>query len=285
MVRSSRFGLIVMLFFGFSMLQLSEARDGDGPPKSSDDQSVRERNQTSLLTAAELKRWSFTSKENGTALRVSAEPLMRWSYFDRGRYYGDVYIVTAEEMPVAVFVMFRWFHPVVRSYVCGTSLGSSGLVASRNGKVRWQPRTSALQWNPLPKAERPAKSRTYRLVQMRRIAQRFSGEVSDSPVADQTTMKKLRLLPQPIYRYSTDAADGAIFAFSNGTNPAVLLCLEADLGPKKIGWRYGFARRWSFESRMKHENKEVWMAPSVRPRTTSDAPYYLSVIPETEFAE
>jgi hypothetical protein len=245
-IRSSRFGLIVMLFFGFSMFQLSEARDGDAPPESSNDQSVRERNQTSLLADAELKRWSFTSKENGTAFSVSAEPAMRWSYFDTGRYYGDLYVVTAQERPVAVFAMFRWFHPVVRTYVCATSLDNSQVVASRNGKVLWQPRTSALQWKPLPKAELPAESRPIRLVQMRRIARRFSGEVSDRPVADQTTMKKLRLLPQPIYRYSGDAADGAIFAFANGTTPAVLLCVEADLSPKTIGWRYGFARRWSF---------------------------------------
>ncbi len=207
MIRSSRFVLVVTLFFGLSMFQLGEAGDGDAPPESSDDQSVRERNQTSLLADAELKRWSFTSKENRTAFSISTEPAMRWSYFDTGRYYGDLHVVTAEERPVAVFAMFRWFHPVVRSYVCATSLASSQLVARRNGKVLWQPRTSAVIWKPLPQTELPAESQPKRLVQMRRIARRFSGEVSVSRVADQTTMKKLRLLPQPIYRYSADAAD------------------------------------------------------------------------------
>ena len=187
--------------------------------------------------------------------------------------------------PVVVFAMFRWFHPVVRTYVCATSLDNSQVVASRNGKVRWQPRTSALQWKPLPKARLPGKARPNRLVQMRHIARRFSGEVSDHPVADRTTMKRLRLLPQPIYRYSSDAVDGAIFAFASGTNPAVLLCLEGDLSPKTVGWRYGLARRWSFESRMEYENEEIWTAPSVRPRTNSDAPYYLAVIPEEAAAE
>ena len=282
-IPSSRFGLIVMLFFGFSLFQLSEASDGDAPSESSDDQSVRERNQMSLLADAELKRWSFTSKENRTALSISAEPAMRWSYFDTGRYYGDLYVVTAQERPVAIFAMFRWFHPLVRSYVCATSLDSSQFVASRNGKVQWQPRTSALEWKPLPEAEQPAGSRPYRLVQMRRIARDFSGEVIT--LADKTKMKRLRLLPQPIYRYSAAAADGAIFAFANGTTPAVLLCVEADLSPKTIGWRYGVARRWSYESRMKHKNEEIWMAPTVRAPTNSKAPYYVSVIPEENAAE
>ena len=115
---------------------------------------------------------------------------------------------------------------------------------------------------------------------MRRIARRFSGEVSDRSVASQATMKKLRLLPQPIYRYSADAADGAIFAFANGTTPAVLLCVEAELRPNTIGWRYGFARRWSWESRMKNEHEEIWTAPSVRPPTDLNASYHVSVIPE-----
>lgn len=278
MIRSSRVGLTLMLCFGFSMFQLSEARGDEDSSGSADDLTIRERNQTSQLADAELKRWSFASRDDRT-LSISAEPAIRWAHFDVGRYYGDLYVVTAQERPVAAFALFRWFHPVPRAYVCATSLDNSQVVASRNGKVLWQPRTSALTWKPLPKAEPPNESRPNRLVQMRRIARRFSGEVSDQPVADQTTMKRLRLLPQPIYRYSSDAVDGAIFAFANGTTPAVLLCLEADLDPKTIGWRYGFARRWSWEARMSNEHEEIWMAPSVRPPTNSIAPYYLSVIP------
>lgn len=279
-VGSRRFRMIAMLIFGLCTFQWSVAGDGGALPESSDDPSVRERSQMSLLADAELKRWSFTSDEEGTRLSVSA-PAMRWSYFDNGRYYGDLYVVTRQETPVAIFAMFRWFHPLVRSYVCATSLDGSGLVASRNGKVLWQPRTSSLQWKPLPQAEPPTKSGTYRLIQMRRFARRFSGEVSEYRLTNQFTMKKLRLLPQPIYRYSTDAVDGAIFA--NGTTPAVLLCLEADLGPKSSVWRYGLARRWSFESRMKLDDKEIWTAPSARPQTNSAAPYYLSVLPEQGF--
>ncbi len=209
---------------------------------------------------------------------------MRWSYFDAGRYYGDLYVVTAQERPVAVFALFRWFHPVVRAYVCATSLDNSQVVASRNGTGSLAAAYFGTQM------ETAAESRAAKQIPTKsprpdapHCSPLFGR--SEWTVADQTTMKKLRLLPQPIYRYSADAADGAIFAFANGTTPAVLLCVEADLSPKTIGWRYGFARRWSYESRMKNEHEEIWMAPTVRPPTNSNAPYYLSVIPEENAAE
>lgn len=301
MMRTNKLRLIVILFLGFSLSPLSETSRGDEPTGPRDEQAVRERNRTTLLNDAELKRWSFKSQKDHAKLSTSAAPLMRWSHFTRGRYYGDLYIVTAEKRPVVIFAMFRWFHPVTRTYVCATSLDDSQVVASRNGKVLWQPNTSSLQWKSLPNAGRPSTSQPARLVQMRRLARRFSGKVSDGPVtADRTTFKNLRLLPQPIYRYSTDAADGAIFAFSEGTNPAVLLCLEANLretdlrdkdlrdkglAGKTVGWRYGFARRWSFESRMKYEDVECWVAPSIRPKTRSKTPYYLSIITDGNAAE
>ncbi|MFK8111834.1 MAG: hypothetical protein AB8B91_06515, partial [Rubripirellula sp.] len=237
----------------------------------------------SQLADAELKHWSFVSEDGRTPISISAEPALRWSYFDTGRYYGDLYIVTSQERPVAIFAMFRWFHPLVRSYVCATSLDDSRFVARRNGKPQWQPSTSSLQWQRLPEAPRPAGSGPYRLVQMRRIARDFSGEVLT--LADKTNFKKLRLMPQPIHRYSAGDADGAIFAFANGTTPAVLLCVEADLSPKDTHWRYGIARRWSYESRIQHKSKEVWMAPTVRAPADSSDPYYVSVIPEQNDAD
>ena len=269
---------VVILFLSMAVIRWCDACGADGPEISSD-LPAQERNRTSILNAAELKRWRFTTNPDGTALTVS-EPVMRWSHYDIGRYYGDLHVLSSEGRPVAIFAMFRWYHPTTPSYVCATALDNSQVVAKRNGKVQWQPKTSGVDWKLLPNTRRPGPSQPSRLTQMRQYARRFSGEVSNRPVADPSTFKKLRLLPQPIHRYSTDTADGAIFAFSEGTNPAVLLCLEADLNPKKSTWRYGIARRWSFESRINYEQKKVWSAPSLRPhKTNSTTPYYLSLIP------
>ena len=268
--------LVVIALFGAFLA--GEIAADDPNSELSTDLPVRERKLTSRLNEAELKRWSFATK-NGNTLSVS-EPVMRWSHYDIGRYYGDLHVVTANERPVAIFAMFRWFHPTTPAYFCATALDDSGVIARKNGTTIWRPSTSSVDWKPLPNARPPGRSAASRLVHMRRYARRFSGEVSNRPVADRNTFKTLRLLPQPIYRYSTDVVDGAIFAFSEGTNPAVLVCLEADLDPAKPTWRYGIARRWSFESHMSFDNQEIWTAPSTRPRNTnSTSPYLLTLIP------
>lgn len=273
---------MLVLFFGIGLSQVSNAEEGDATPELSDNLATRERERTSILNAAELRRWSFASKEDGATLTVS-KPVMQWSHFAMGRYYGDLHIVTEKGKPVAAFAMFRWFHPTTPAYVCTTALDNAKVVAKRNGKIRWQPRGSAVDWKPLPNAGRPSGSKPIRLGQMRQYARRFSGKVSSGPVADRNAFKELRLLPQPIYQYSTDTVDGAIFAFSEGTNPAVLLCLETDLDQETIGWRYGIAQRWSWESRMSYEGEEVWTAPSTRTKdTNSKSPYRVTLIPNDD---
>ena len=279
----TRMGLIAVVaihFLAFCLRADEVAGTAEAlPTHQPADLPAVERDRTTELNGIELKRWKFTSNQYG-ALSISEKPAMRWSHFDLGRYYGDLYIVTSKKRPVAIFAMFRWFHPTTPAYVCATALDDSEIVARRDGKKMWQPKESSLEWKPLPKAKEPSKSKAGRLVQMRRYARQFSGKVSMRRTASSSTFRKLRLLPQPIYRYSTDAFDGAIFAFSEGTNPAVLLCLEADLAPEKTGWRYGYARRWSFESHMRHESGERWKAPSAQLKLTSKDAYYLSLIPE-----
>ena len=71
---------------------------------------------------------------------------------------------------------------------------------------------------------------------MREIARRFA---SHEEVKDEKC--DLRLLPTPVDRYSPskdDRADGAIFLFTFGTNPEVVLLIESD----GKTWRYAAGR-------------------------------------------
>ncbi|OYW24243.1 MAG: hypothetical protein B7Z55_02735, partial [Planctomycetales bacterium 12-60-4] len=83
-----------------------------------------------------------------------------------------------------------------------------------------------------PDAPAPGATPSLRLIQMRTIAKRFaSSEVVESEKCE------LRLLPQPVDRYTpSDAehADGAVMFFTFGTNPEVVLLIESD------------GREWSF---------------------------------------
>jgi hypothetical protein len=100
----------------------------------------------------------------------------------------------------------------------------------------WSPSSTDLKFASIPKADPPAATEAARLIQMRNLMRRFSAsEVAKGIPAE------LRLLSRPIDRYSdsdNDIADGAIFAFVHGTNPELLVFIEAH----HDGWHYGDLR-------------------------------------------
>lgn len=73
----------------------------------------------------------------------------------------------------------------------------------------------------------------------------------------------LELMPDPIYRYEAEGAeviDGAVFAFTQGTDPESLLLIECWQRGSALEWRYAFARRTSGELNGNHQEIEVWHA-------------------------
>jgi len=104
------------------------------------------------------------------------------------------------------------------------SLARGRIEAIRDEVVEWETSNAGLTFKPVPKASAPAVTRTARLTQMRQIARRCEA-------AEETRSGELnlRLMSQPIVRYEPKAKeilDGAIFSFSKGTNPEVLLMIE-----------------------------------------------------------
>jgi hypothetical protein len=94
------------------------------------------------------------------------------------------------------------------------------------GDVRWMPEATTLDFKPIPETDGPEDSPKRRLLQLRAIAKRFTGE---ELVGKEQC--ELRVLPQPIDRYtpsSTERADGAIFIAAFGTNPEAILFIESD---------------------------------------------------------
>jgi hypothetical protein len=100
----------------------------------------------------------------------------------------------------------------------------------------WKPEGKAIEFKPVPGAQAPDETASRRLLQMRAIVKRFSGEeLVGKDKCD------LRLLPQPIDRYTpsnADRADGAIFIAAFGTNPEAVLFIESD----GKAWNYAAGR-------------------------------------------
>ena len=99
---------------------------------------------------------------------------------------------------------------------------------------------------------------------MRRMARDFSARKTDR----ERVTRELRLLTQPIYRYkSTDPKllDGAMFAFVEGTDPEVLLLIEARQANGGARWQYALARMNSVALQTFYKKREIWKAPQLTP--------------------
>jgi hypothetical protein len=85
----------------------------------------------------------------------------------------------------------------------------------------------------------------------------------------------LRQLASPLHRYADESAgivDGAIFAFANGTNPEVLLVLEAQAAKDStLHWQYSLAQMTGGAVTVELDGKEVWQQTEADPPAVRDS--------------
>jgi hypothetical protein len=201
--------------------------------------------EVSRIAAAQAKAMKLLSGESRTAqTRLHDEPLLRWSNPTAGSVYGEVFLWTLSDRPVAIASIYRWYHPFKDSTAELVSVSEHGIEASEGRTTRWDTKSPGIRFSGLPDAPRPAAAAGGRLVQMRSLARRFSAELVDTRGGEQVG-RELRLLNQPAHRYASPdnkVLDGGLFAFVEGTDPEAWIVLEAtatDAGPK---WRYALVR-------------------------------------------
>lgn len=175
--------------------------------------------------------------------------------------YGGVFVWNHQGCPEVVAAIFKVYSPgppfVIHEL---TSLSDHRVVAKRDGDAQWRPDRAAVQRLPVPDAPQPSGTAVGRLAQMRAMARQFAANKTDG--RNRTT--ELRLLSRPLYRYeSTDpaVADGALFAFADGTDPEVLLLLEARRGGGADRWHFAAARLNILHVKLFHQERQVWQAP------------------------
>ena len=212
-----------------------------------------------------------TEKAPDKMLPRTKEPVLRFSNPTRGNATGAIFLWLSGERPVAVAALrIRPDGGFWREF---TSLSDEPLQCKREGKVLWSPQSGIVR-QPLPDAPKPATTPTSRLVQMRRLAERFSVEFDHLSAM---RWEELRLLPQPIYRYTADkgAVEGAVFALAQSNDPEALLILELKHPAEgQPVWEYALARASSQRMRARLDDKEVWTVNAYwsNPRSRDD-PY------------
>lgn len=203
-------------------------------------------------------------------LQLKKEPIFEWSNPIRARLQqGVIFLWLRDGRPAALGCIFSQpdgkltgrrvmheFHALDREKL---------LVSRPDALNEWKPQTG-LKRNELPDSAVPAATAKARLVQMRRLAKEFTGHEIDR----EGKRWELRLLPAPLYRYpsaNSGVIDGALFTLvSNaGTDPEVLLLLEARKGGDTMRWEYALGRFSDRELHVQRKDKEIWS--SVRSET------------------
>jgi hypothetical protein len=209
-----------------------------------------------------------------TPLKLLPDAVFRHSQPVRGDDIGAVYLwVDQTGLPAALGTVFafsyggpgeRWvaheFH----------SLASTPLTGKWRGDDAWSPAEPGLAWQEVPKSAAPAASASGRLRQMREIGRRLTAQSTDG----NDSRWELRLITQPIYQYAANqeagTLGGGVFLFCQGTDPEVILVLDARRDGKRQAWHYAVAPFTDYALNVALDGKEVWtLAKGHRPTRAS----------------
>jgi hypothetical protein len=201
------------------------------------------------------------------AAALTPLPVIRWRNVVRGQEGEAMMVVWPHNgRPIAMASIYPW-----EGFMCHEfdSLSrDSKLSALDKDRVIWAPESAGVEFKAVPKAPKPAKTPAERLRQMKALAEGYKATMTGWR-ADNTDQEALRLLPRPLYRYDLATArepdpkllDGALFAYVQGTDPEVVLILEAIGTAEKADWHCAFVRATSGGLEVKSGADVVWTAP------------------------
>jgi hypothetical protein len=267
------------------MLAATLAVLGGSAPAWADEQTEQRRMQllAEMRSLAEKTAVEFDSGDS--APKLVEQPVFR--YDDQPRRFLDatMWIWTEGGRPVAcqkieAKLEFNRGDPLWG--YCFTSLTADKL------KVAWEGRTyrstePGIAFQPLPAAPAPAVGNTQRKRQLRELARGFSGRILQNPRTGDSS--EMRLFATPIFEYSdptTKQLTGAVFGFeTNGTNPDLLVLIEARGEPDKPQWQFAPARMTNGGITLLYRDREVWEAPFVEPGQGPFANWLFFQVPRT----
>jgi len=222
------------------------------------------------------------------------EPLHRWTDPTRALSDGALWAFGKPGRPIALATMEIYAsdpkpQPLWACELISLAPGPLAAEASWNlyippGRPR-SGRATPLNWTPNPpgiafeailEAPAPAATEAERLRQLKALAARFS---SSQAAHGPGSRDELRLLPRPAHRYADPTnglVDGAIFLFVYGTNPELLLSIEARTPPdgtRPAAWSFGCARLSTAVLTVSLDGRETWTRPFAQ-EPDPEQPYY-----------
>lgn len=235
----------------------------EAPPVAA---NPEDKNKKLTALIEESVQWYQLLPEAGSKQAMHPQPVLRWRN-DIREQEGTAMMVAwiHDGRPEVIGSIYPW-----KGYLChefvSVSRGNK-LVAKDQEQVVWSPAQAGIEFHDVPNAPAPADTAAARLRQMKSLSERFQATMTGWK-GDNSDREELRLLPRPLYRYEIKAGtesrplvqDGAVFAFVQGTDPEVLMLLEAVRQGDRSRWQYGFARATSGGLEARLGGQVVWSA-------------------------
>jgi hypothetical protein len=209
------------------------------------------------LTQAAAADYEIRLAGDEKPLQLQREPVLRWSNPARGEIHGNVFLWTRDGRPYVVASLHKWFTPHKHMSHEFQSLAEVPLGAAFHGEPVWKTSGPGLRFQDVPQAAAPAANEAQRLLQLKQLAREFSGSKRERREDE----VELRLLPQPVHRYTAPKQgilNGALFALVQGTDPEIFLLIEArgeDVA--RARWQFAATRMTSVEWRLRHRDRQV----------------------------
>jgi len=230
-----------------------------------DPRRVRSLDEMRALAVATTVRYQHGEGQ----LKLVDSPVFR--YDDQPRRFLDatMWVWTDQGRPVAFQKIEAephvWGH-------CFTSLAERLLEVEWSGHSPYRSTEPGIAFRSLPDAPDVPTRSSMRSLELRNLAREFSARI----VVDRDgNSEQMRLLSTPIFEYAeprSNLVSGAVFGFAtNGTNPDLLLVLEARTEPEQntSRWHFGAARMTIGGVALKHRETTVAEFPYVEPHAAA----------------
>lgn len=214
------------------------------------------------LYQEDAQRWDmWIGQDQKRKAEIVAEPVFRWQNLSRANgQSGAMFVWTHAGRPYVIGGVFS--NPENKRRVIMHEFHALGperlFPVFRESESKWLP-GAGVELRPLPNSPKVEESASKRLLQLRAIARDFSANSTDN----EKQRWELRLLPKPLYRYDKsqdEVVDGALFAFVSdaGTDPEIILVLEARQTDGKTEWFYRGVRLSISDLYLDYKGERIW---------------------------
>jgi hypothetical protein len=234
----------------------------------SDEVDVNEKHPVRVHIDKSIEKYRYVMSDRPEE-KTTYKAIQRWTNVSRDPFGEGVLVVWFDRgLPICTTHIYPWQDNL--NHECIGVSRDPFVIVDERGSELWKPRKSGAEFVKLPGAETPADRPVERARQLKAIASRFSATLLGwNP--DNSDREELRMLDRPLHRYTGlpknrphGVIDGAIFAFVQGTDPEVLLIVEAlenDKGERS--WQYAAVRATSGELNAKLDDTVVWHADKI----------------------